>query len=123
VESASDQLVASGTSSPARARRFVGEFLERYGIRRTRDDAMLLTSELVTNAISHAQTDAILTIDLTHEHLRVSVTDHGPGWPGHAAGGDPTEGLGLHFVEQLATKWGAYRMGESKTVWFELPAV
>jgi anti-sigma regulatory factor (Ser/Thr protein kinase) len=122
VESTSDQLVASGTSSPARARRFVGEFLERYGIRRTRDDAMLLTSELVTNAISHAQTDAIVTIDLTHEHLRVSVTDHGPGWPEQGLG-DPADGLGLHFVEQLATKWGAYRMGESKTVWFELPAV
>jgi two-component sensor histidine kinase len=85
--------------------------------------ALLLVSELATNAIRHGTPPVRLSLRLEKDRLRVEVTDSSPALPrlGHP-GPNQTSGRGLQIVQQLAAKWGASasprRIG--KTVWFEL---
>jgi anti-sigma regulatory factor (Ser/Thr protein kinase) len=120
LRSAVDAFVPCDASSPARARRFVADVLNRHGLGAAESQATLLVSELVTNAIRHAHSDATIAIDLTDENVRVSVTDHGPGWPEPRDPEDGPGGFGLQFVAEIADNWGSYRIGDGKTVWFEL---
>jgi anti-sigma regulatory factor (Ser/Thr protein kinase) len=91
--------------------------------RDTTETALLLVSELATNAIRHGAPPVRLSLRLDRDKLRVEVTDSSPALPelGHP-GPDQTSGRGLQIVQQLAAKWGAtrspFRIG--KTVWFEL---
>ena len=93
---------------------------------------MLLTSELVTNAVLHAATDVprpsaeiVLSIHRTHDLLRVEVRDHDarpvPRVRFLAPLASQT-GRGLDVVALLASAWGSIRVpaGEGKVVWFEL---
>ena len=89
-------------------------------------DAMLVTSELVTNAVRHslcAEDDFLSVRILRDGGLRISVLD--PGGSGKAAqiAHRPTElgGLGLKVVEKLATTWGTERRNDGYRVWAELP--
>jgi len=85
--------------------------------------AVLLVSELVTNAIRHGQGAVGLVIKKFPSRLCVEVTDDGPGLPSaraphnHHAGG-----RGLILVERLATEWGVTPLARrpGKTVWFTL---
>ena len=87
------------------------------------DAAALLVSELSANAVRHTATHFTLTLDLTADHIRVSVTDSGPGQP-VVRNPEPTEpsGRGLQIVEALADEWGIVPApaGHGKTVWFTL---
>jgi anti-sigma regulatory factor (Ser/Thr protein kinase) len=90
-------------------------------------DVRLLVSELVTNSVRHAQIgpeDSIhLKVTIADEHVRVEVSDTGPGFDPPAQ--DPTaelardSGWGLFFVTQLADRWGVEREGGGH-VWFEI---
>jgi serine phosphatase RsbU (regulator of sigma subunit)/anti-sigma regulatory factor (Ser/Thr protein kinase) len=106
-------------ASVAAARRFVGETLANWGVDEV-DDAMLLTSELVTNAIVHAGTEVEVVCESLRGQVRVEVHDR------HQARripvpGDQVSGRGLLFPETLATSWGVtYGQGD-KHVWFTLP--
>ncbi|HWH13228.1 MAG TPA: ATP-binding protein [Miltoncostaeaceae bacterium] len=94
----------------------------------TRDTAVLLVSELVTNAVRHARTGAgarvELQVALTNAHrLHVSVHDEGQGFTATRVAMPPPEqigGRGLALVDAMAEDWGAERVG-SMRVWFELP--
>ncbi|MFE9442693.1 SpoIIE family protein phosphatase [Streptomyces sp. NPDC006602] len=95
---------------------------------RLADDAVVLVSELVTNAVVHAGTDVELICRLEPETgaLVVEVLDHHPSRaPRDAAepSYEPTEyGRGLRLVAALSESWGiTYRTG-AKTVWARLPA-
>jgi anti-sigma regulatory factor (Ser/Thr protein kinase) len=85
--------------------------------------ALLLVSELATNAIRHGAPPVRLSLRLDKDRLRVEVTDSSPALPrlGHPAP-DQTSGRGLQIVQQLAVKWGstASQRRIGKTVWFEL---
>jgi anti-sigma regulatory factor (Ser/Thr protein kinase) len=90
-------------------------------------DAMLIASELVTNALRHSNCEEDQSIevrvDRTPDRLLISV--HDPGASGEDARvRRPTNvgqgGLGLWLVEQLARRWGAERDGGYR-VWAELP--
>ncbi|MBV8950305.1 MAG: ATP-binding protein [Actinobacteria bacterium] len=109
-------------SAPRRARDVVAAALRDAGLRNTERDAVLLVSELVTNAIRHADSDVMIAVDQTEDRVRFSVTDFGPGWPVRQPPDGQGGGYGLQFVDAVATNWGAYRIGDGKTVWFELPA-
>jgi serine phosphatase RsbU (regulator of sigma subunit)/anti-sigma regulatory factor (Ser/Thr protein kinase) len=108
-------------ASVAAARRFVGETLRNWGVDEV-DDAMLLTSELVTNAIVHAGTEVEVVCETLGGQVRVEVHDR------HRARripvpGDQVSGRGLLFPETLATSWGVtYGQGD-KQVWFTVPGV
>ncbi|MCZ4099026.1 ATP-binding protein [Streptomyces sp. So13.3] len=94
------------------------------------DVALLLTSEVVTNAVlacRRAGTQARLTLFAecaTPGALRVLVTDDAPGLPQpHARpGGEEEHGRGLPLLSACATAWGVCRHGPGpgKGVWFEL---
>ena len=91
------------------------------GVRAT---AALLTSELVTNAVRHAQLAAHERIEVTisiASVLRIEVAESGPGPAGTrlAADGDDEHGRGLLIVARLARRWGIDR-DQPGRVWFEL---
>jgi anti-sigma regulatory factor (Ser/Thr protein kinase) len=88
-------------------------------------DAMLVATELVTNAVRHSLCgeDDFLTVCVTRDgRLRISVLD--PGGSGRSAeiADRPIElgGLGLKVVDQLASAWGTERRADGYTVWAEL---
>ncbi|KMS67038.1 protein phosphatase [Streptomyces viridochromogenes] len=93
------------------------------------DDAVVVVSELVTNAVVHAGTDVELTCRLEDGTgaLVVEVLDHHPSRAPRdgeieAPYETPEYGRGLRLVSRLAESWGVtYRTG-SKTVWARLPA-
>lgn len=102
------------------------------------DDAVLLTSELVTNAVMHAGTNVDMTCRWAHGEdpgLVVEVADHHParlvagkpyrGGPrrrgGPGPGGDV--GRGLALVGALSESWGVTYHRSHKAVWFRLDTV
>jgi anti-sigma regulatory factor (Ser/Thr protein kinase) len=105
------------------ARRFVERTLRLWEVDDTFvDEAVLLASELMSNAVLHARTDVRVTV-LAHEDgsLRVEVADENSRLPLTAAPPeDAQSGRGLWLVETLASSWGVERTGEGKTIWFEL---
>ncbi len=94
-----------------------------------REDLRLLVSEVVTNAVRHGtpagDEDAPpvrVRVGLTGARLRVEVHDRGPGFEHHPRGplSELDSGWGVHFVDQLADRWGAGREQDHWVVWFEL---
>ncbi|MFI9256600.1 ATP-binding protein [Streptomyces sioyaensis] len=84
--------------------------------------ATLLTSELVTNALVHAEGGAVVTARVG-DRLRVEVRDFVPGRPEpRAPTTDGTSGRGLMLVRSLADAWGIRTESLGKSVWFELGA-
>jgi serine phosphatase RsbU (regulator of sigma subunit)/anti-sigma regulatory factor (Ser/Thr protein kinase) len=133
------------------ARRFVRETLTdwgktgEFGLDSVLDDALLLTSELVTNAVVHAGTSASVQCELragaggAPSGIRVVVADRHPSkplpGPGEMetpwTGGDPStraqsaqdaaeHGYGLYLTTYLADTWGVQYSRAAKQVWFEL---
>ncbi|WP_199847847.1 ATP-binding SpoIIE family protein phosphatase [Streptomyces dysideae] len=95
---------------------------------RLEEDALVVVSELVTNAVVHAGTDVELTCHLEDSGaLVVEVLDHHPSraprdGEAEPAYETPEYGRGLRLVARLAESWGVtYRRG-AKTVWARLPA-
>jgi serine/threonine-protein kinase RsbW len=88
-------------------------------------DVRLLVSEVVTNAVRHANLvagDAIeLVVELNRRTLRVEVHDPGGGFVPSAPAPDPTRpsGWGLYLVAELADRWGV-DSDDTTLVWFEL---
>lgn len=85
------------------------------------DRAALLVSELVTNVVLHAVTDAEVTVERQPGRVRVTVGDADPSRPEmkhyDALAGT---GRGLHLVASLADRWGLRAAGRGKAVFFEL---
>lgn len=108
--------------APRQARRFVDETLRRWRCAEALETIELLVSELVTNAVLHAESPAEVAVVLHPERIRIEVTDGSTALPQRreAAPVDPT-GRGLALVEELATAWGVEVRDEGKTVWFEVP--
>ncbi|WBP86908.1 ATP-binding protein [Kitasatospora cathayae] len=93
------------------------------------ETALILLSELVTNACRHARSprDRMIGVRVllpTSSLLRIEVSDANPELPTlrHATPDDES-GRGLELVAALATSWGAHPRGEGyigKTAWCEL---
>ena len=85
------------------------------------ENARLLVSELIANAVEHVQEDGELElrVALSDGVLRVEVLDPGPGFEPRPRPADSDRGWGLHFTNRLATRWAADR-DERARVWFEL---
>ncbi|MFE2146318.1 ATP-binding protein [Streptomyces sp. NPDC059456] len=85
------------------------------------EDALLVVSELVTNAALHAGGchELVLTAG---EALRIDVLDGAPAPPRPRAGRRPgvPGGHGLHIVQRLSDRWGSYTHGAGKGVWAEI---
>ncbi|WP_066956559.1 ATP-binding protein [Streptomyces lushanensis] len=118
--------------SVARARQLTRDRLTRWDMdEETRATAVLVVSELVTNAIVHAAGDRVVCeMREGGGRLRISVEDQGYGPTGpqlHDAAEDETEGeggRGLFLVDSLCSGWGAHDTsgyGPGRVVWAELP--
>jgi anti-sigma regulatory factor (Ser/Thr protein kinase) len=86
-------------------------------------DAVLATSELVSNALEHAHgaLDMCALFDRERGALRVEVSDSSTEIPRpvrHLPNDDG--GRGLHFVTEVSSDWGCMLNEHGKTVWFEL---
>jgi GAF domain-containing protein len=148
---ARDDLVATAAYQPvpaaaAAARRFVRDTLRSWELAGERggpgeaaewtqrdalvDDAVLLTSELVTNAVLHAGTPVQVTCrllgDLSDGAVEIAVLDRRPAQlrpdrPHTAAeAAERTNGRGLQLPSELATAWGVTYARAAKAVWFRL---
>jgi serine/threonine-protein kinase RsbW len=85
------------------------------------DDAILVVSELVTNALRAGCSSADLNIEVDAEALRVGVIDDSPGVPVvHLAAPDDVGGRGLFLVAALANDWGVRKTDNGKEVWAAL---
>ncbi|MFF9061677.1 SpoIIE family protein phosphatase [Streptomyces sp. NPDC101213] len=113
--------------SVATARGFVRDTLQGWGFADIIDDAVVLTSELVTNAVVHAGTHADL-LCLRHEDaVRIEVADRYPereiplqGSPTTMGSPDREGGRGLQLCAAIAARWGVEYTPTHKTVWFRL---
>lgn len=87
------------------------------------DAAVLLTSEVVTNALVHGQGEVRLAVGADEVVVRVEVGDDEPAGPApRSAGTEAEHGRGMAIVSHLASDWGVREAAPGKTVWFELPA-
>jgi anti-sigma regulatory factor (Ser/Thr protein kinase) len=108
--------------APRTARRVVCEFLADQDLARLTDDAALLTSELVTNAVRHASGPIHVDAYVRHSLVRLEVADDAPdsGPAPRTAGLNAENGRGMELVEKLADRWGWRTVGTRKVVWLEL---
>ncbi|MFI6645051.1 SpoIIE family protein phosphatase [Streptomyces sp. NPDC050504] len=113
--------------SVATARAFVRDTLQGWGYSDVVDDATVLTSELVTNAVVHAGTTADVLCLRLDDAVRVEVADHYPEREiplqssAHSVGSPDSEnGRGLLLCAALASRWGVEYTPTQKQVWFQL---
>lgn len=132
-----DELpLAPSPTAPATARRFIRDTCRQWRLDAAEDPtdrlarpwmeelvdrAVLVASELVTNAVIHTQGPVRLRLEWRQERLYVAVSDRLPRLLGLAAEpGDPDAegGRGLVIVDQLATRWGVqHPPGGGKVIW------
>jgi hypothetical protein len=90
------------------------------------DGAVLLVSELATNALKHTATGLGGRFDVTIlgdvSSVMIAVTDSGSGSipVSGAPGPEDVAGRGLGLVEFIAERWGHCGGPHGRTVWFEL---
>jgi anti-sigma regulatory factor (Ser/Thr protein kinase) len=107
------------------ARAFVAKLLGEHSP--LADAAVLLTSEIVTNAVVHSNSRrpggaVLLMVTETAGGLRIEVTDDGSQLSAPVVKGDAysSDGHGLLLVQSLADQWGYLRGSAGTTVWFWL---
>lgn len=109
-------------TSPAAGRRFVADVLWQRGFStEVIDDAVLLTSEAVTNAVVHAGTPIDLVVTVDAAMARIEIHDGHPDLPvvGNPAP-DDVSGRGLRVIEALAEAWGVHHSSDGTCLWFEI---
>ena len=120
------RLPAVDTSAAEARRRTLGQLLEWRAPQDTLDNAQLVISELVTNALRHTRSAAVsCELRRSGRLLRIAVSSEGAG-PRHEptpAGDEDEGGRGLLLVVALAEGWGVRPAdaGRGHTVWADLP--
>jgi anti-sigma regulatory factor (Ser/Thr protein kinase) len=114
--------------APAMARMFVrarlADWLGSDSQGKFTDDLLLVTSELVTNAVVHGQAPIELTLALDGDVAEVTVTNFGGGRPQvQSSEADADRGRGLPLVDALVDDWGVlqgdHQAGKT-SVWLRL---
>lgn len=133
-----DQRVTLSDSvrAPSDARNYVRQHGCPQHLIFAMDALLLITSELVTNAVRYGQPPIVLRLDCLISESRISVSDTGPDLPrGLAARGDtgdprarlPREGargslgMGLIIVAKASREWGTDPLTIGKEVWCRIP--
>jgi hypothetical protein len=118
------QLDLDGNSSaPRRARLFVHEACREWELDAIRDDAVLVASELVGNAVAHAGTSCRLDLRLDRLGLTIAVRDYdyrGLLVPLTCSATGHRE-HGLFLVASISRAWGVNPTENGKSVWALLP--
>lgn len=110
----------SGAAAPGFARELVRSACADWKVDDDQDRVMLVTSELVTNAVEHTPGRIVLTLSHDQRGLTISVRDGGrAAWAAAtaSAAGASVGSLGLRIVQELSDRWGVTPHGDGKTVW------
>jgi len=113
-------------AAAAGARAVVEDCIRTWRVPVDADAAVLLTSELVTNAVTHGSPSAVgtfvlLTVAWDAAGLRVDVHDGSGDLPVlDDASAEAETGRGLLLVTSLSAEWGFYRTPTGKAVYFTL---
>jgi len=113
-------MLPAGPTAPGLARAFLRCATEEWGVDDDlAQDAAMVITELVANAVDHARSQSTLSLSLAHEGLWVAVRDARPGAVPRPAPIDPNaaRGRGLQMVDALTTAWGVTLHIDGKTVW------
>lgn len=104
------------------ARHFVARTLREWHLSHWVEDASLITSELVANAVVHSRTSLRVTVRVeAGDAVWIEVDDGTSRLPLPVnAPPDATSGRGLTIVAAVATTWGTRSRGTAKTVWAQL---
>jgi anti-sigma regulatory factor (Ser/Thr protein kinase) len=109
----------------SQARAVVSAELGRAVSAKVLEDATLLVSELVSNAVRHSPkagtTGIELRLKVDPERVRVVVSDPGAGFVAEPRLPTASEssGWGLYLVDRIADRWGMVTKDRSE-VWFEI---
>lgn len=107
------------------ARQATRDTLAAWQLSHLEEAAVLLVSELVTNAVRHARDTGAIGLELASvgTGLRMEVQDGDPHWRLKPSSTDDDEsGFGFVLVDSLARRWGIRRVSAGKAVWVELDA-
>jgi serine phosphatase RsbU (regulator of sigma subunit)/anti-sigma regulatory factor (Ser/Thr protein kinase) len=117
-----DLVLPADLAAVRRARNFVRHHCELAGVAEdVCDTVALLTSETVTNAITHGRSEARLRAFVLPDVVRVEIGDDNARHPSRAERNDEAlDGRGLDIVELLARSWGVHDEAGGKVVWFEV---
>ena len=118
----SQRTYASSPTVPTQVRHFLIEELgDAFAGTELVDDAVLVVSELATNAFNAGSTRTIVDVALHRNHIQLAVTDDAPGHPAiQNPSATSTHGRGLQLVSVIATRWGTDTLPHGKTVWAQL---
>ena len=125
---ADEHLVSSTVLLPVppsvgSVRRFVRDALTGWGLDHLVGDAVLITSELATNAVTHGSSPFRTSLTRTGDVLRVSVEDGSSAWPRrHQALPGDQDGRGMAIVAVLSQRTGCDATAGGKVAWAELGA-
>lgn len=107
-------------AAPRHARAFLRDACHLWEVGPELTDAgLLVVSELVSNAVQHAQTATRLVLELQGDALCIRVRDFSTRRPvAHPSHGQlAVWGQGLELVDQLANRWNVVRHADGKTLW------
>ncbi len=114
--------LAAEVQSARSARHFVESTLAEWDTSEPTEVVKLLVSELVTNAVLHARSEAEVVVQLRPSSIRVEVLDRSPDLPVvRQVEPEATSGRGMALVSTYASAWGTRRLPQGKAVWFEVP--
>ena len=117
--------IPASVIGPKIARQLVGVLLDGWDLATATDDAQLIVSELVANAVRHAPPADTLELEVvaTSEQIRISLADGSSIVPVVAElDTAATAGRGMQLVAALAADWGADLHQGGKRVWVTLAA-
>lgn len=107
--------------APRSARRFVNDVLADAGYGDVLDVVELLVTEVVTNAVLHARTQAEVVARLLPDAVRVEVIDRDDSFPvRRRPSRDQPGGRGFDLVERMSRSWGIDMLEVGKRTWFEV---
>ena len=113
----------AGSESVRTARHATHVVLSAWRLSHLEESAVLLVSELLTNAVRHARDTDVIELDLhaTLAWLRIEIQDRDRQWPRPRVVNELSEsGFGFVLIDALAAKWGVRETETGKAVWAEL---
>jgi GAF domain-containing protein/anti-sigma regulatory factor (Ser/Thr protein kinase) len=113
--------LSTGVEAAGRARRFVSSVLTEWGLSGLADDAVLVASELVTNAVLHGVPPREIRLAPVEGGIRVEARDGSRVVPVRPlATADTMTGRGIALIEAIGARWGVEQVEDGKAVWCEL---
>lgn len=123
---ARQMALPAAEQAPGLARQATRDALAAWQMTHLEETAVLVVSELVTNAVLHAEAFPaymMLQLEVADGCLRIAVHDADPTWPRPRVPARLDEsGFGFLLVDALADRWGVRDVTPGKAVWAELDA-